>query len=222
VITRFKLTNLDNYPIKINSIELREPRGQISVVQGKGVVLKPNQSTDIIIESIVFTTKPKIDLIYSYDGYTVSCKKNEGVKSIFLELFPNEVYSIKSIEAKNVMVDEPIEVSVKCTADLNLKVSLWPTDGTIKGSQPIVQNIKGTCNKGPILVGSISTAGVYYIEAELDVPGYSICKTSDCRQGKYISVAGQTKETEAPELNSYLVILIAALALFIVKVKTKK
>ncbi|MCX8189854.1 MAG: hypothetical protein N3F05_01345 [Candidatus Diapherotrites archaeon] len=222
VITKFRVTNTDKYPVKIDSIELKEPKGQLSVIQGKGIILKPGEATDVIIESIVFTIKPRIDIYYSYNGYTISCKKNQGIKSITFDLFPNEVYAIKSLNAKNTKVGEPIEVSVTCTADLNLKISLWPTDGTIKGSKPVLQNIKMKCNKDYVAIGTVQEPGVYYIEAELDIPGYSICKTSDCKQGKYISVVSQPKETAAAELNIYFVLIIAIVIMFITKIKERK
>lgn len=224
VITKFTVTNRDNYAIKIKDIVLINPTGKsIKIVQGKNVVLQPNKSTDVIIDSPVFQEKPTIALQYEYYGVTISCKKNEGTKTILLESFPYGFYAITSVTASSTKVGENIKVEVQCTKDLNTKLTLWKTDASGgKASPPIMQNISCECNKGIKEIGPMDEPGIYYVEAVLDIPGYYTCASTSCRKGTYVNVYDVEKPSPVPDLEPVAILFIVGIVILLSKGNTNR
>ncbi len=96
LLAKFRLTNKDDYPIEITEITFPGlPSGTRSkIIQGNNALLEPGESQDIIIEIRGSTdglpTELNAEVNYGYSGYTVSCKKNSGIKTIKLDGVPED------------------------------------------------------------------------------------------------------------------------------------
>jgi hypothetical protein len=225
VIARFVLTNNDAYDVKITSIEMPflGPEYTITILQGNGVVLSPNSSTEVVIEVRndmgIFPENPKMKISYSYHGFTISCMPNEGTKTVVLSGFPSKAYMISSLTASNTMVGGMISVDVKCTYDLKARVSMWPSDvsGT-KTGPALFKDVEIECNKGAVEFGPINQAGLYRIDATLEIPGYA-CVRAECNAHTYATVYSEIKTANVTELTWAVIVLILIAAVVVINYK---